>query len=233
MAAYKKHIYWIDPTVHGGALAELRKDKKRIHKAKHTPCESLYPRREFVLVEPRVWDLRCMRQGSWYRGSCRNGQSLLVTNQPLNEFPLWGTVTLEPFDPPRTARDEDVVEILSDKSLLEFLPEGWGLFSTWEVQAIESYLASEGVERSLEQVFTYYTANHLNFVFPRFFVRNSHGVVIPYSIQKTALVCSACVEIFGILGEGHPQKFLAPCPGLKYVKPGPGHYLLVTNECTE
>jgi len=232
MAGYKKYIYWLDPTVHGSALAEFRKDKKRLYKAKHTPCESLYPRREFVLVEPRVWDLRCRRQGSWYRASHRNGQSLLVTNDPLKEFFLCGTVTLEPFDPPRTARDEDVVEILSDRCTSEILPDGWGLFSTWEVQAIESYLASQGIELPLQQVFAYYTANHLNFVFPRFFLPNRQGPVIPYSIQKTALVCSACVEIFGILGANYPEKYLVPCPGLKYVKPAPGHYLRVTNERT-
>jgi hypothetical protein len=227
---YRKHVYWLDPAGHADALAELRKDKKRVYKAKRQPCQALYPRREIALVEPGVWDLQCQRQGSWYRSSHRRGQSLLVTNQPRKEFALWGVVTLEPFDPPQTARDEDVVRMLSHDRAREILPEGWGLFSAWEVQAIHTHLSGEGIERSLEQVFAYYTANHLNFVFPRIFLPNGQGPVIPYSIQKSALVCSACVEIFGILGEDYPDKYLAPCPGLKYVKPAPAEYLRVRNE---
>ena len=227
---YRKHIYWLDPERHVDALEELRQDKKRVYRAKHQPCQALYPRREIALVEPGVWDLQCRRQGSWYRSSHRRGQSLLVTNRPLKEYTLWGVVTLEPFDPPSSARDEDVVEMLSQGCVSEILPEGWGLFSTWEVQAIHTHLAGEGIERSLQEVFAYYTANHLNFVSPRFFLPNGRGPVIPYPIQKPALVCSACVELFGILGEAYPDKYLAPCPGLKYVKPAPTEYLRVRNE---
>jgi hypothetical protein len=227
---YRKHVYWLDPVRHADALAELRGDGKRVYKAKRQPCQALYPRREIVLVEPGAWDLQCHRQGSWYRSSHRRGQSLVVTNQPIQELSFWGLVTLEPFDPPQTATDEDVVQMMSQRSVPELLPEGWGLFSTWEVQAIHTHLAGEGIERSLQEVFAYYTANHLNFVFPRIFLSNSQGPVIPYSIQKRALVCSACVEIFGLLGEAYPDKLLAPCPGLKYVKPAPTEYLRVRNE---
>ncbi len=234
MGAYRKIIHWLHPIEHAEALAELRNDKKRVYKAKRHPCQALYPRREIALVEPGVWDLQCLRQGSWYRASRRRGQTLLVTNQPLDGFSPWGDLTLEPFRPPRIATDKDVVEMLCDARVPEILPEGWGLFTAWEVQAIQAYLAGEGMERSLQEVFSYYTANHLNFIFPRFFVQDDRGgPVIPYSIQRTALVCSACVEIFGVLGGGFPVKYLVPCPGLKYVKPGPSEYLRVTRIVTE
>ena len=233
MGTYRKIIYWLDPVDHGEALTELRNDKKRVYKAKRHPCQALYPRREIALVEPGVWDLQCLRQGSWYRASRRHGQTLLVTNQPLDGFTPWGDLTLEPFHHPRIATDEDVLEILHDVRVPEILPEGWGLFTAWEVQAIQTYLAAEGIDRTLQEVFSYYTANHLNFLFPRFFVQDGQGPVIPYSIHKTALVCSACVEIFGVLGEGYPVKYLVPCPGLKYVKPGPSEYLRVTRAVTD
>ncbi len=229
MADFRKHIYWLDPVSHGDALAEFRKDRKRVYRARHSPCQALYPRREIALVEPNVWDLQCSRQGSWYRSSLRKGQTLLVTNRPLSEITPWGEVTLEVFRPPRTATDRDVIQLLSDRRVPEILPEGWGNFSPWEVQAIRTYLAAEGMDRSLQEVFSYYTANHLNFVFPRLFLQgNREGAVIPYSIQDTALVCSACVEAFGILGGEYAVKYLAPCPGLKYVRPGPSQYLRVT-----
>jgi hypothetical protein len=227
MGDFRKHIYWFDPVEHGDALAEFRRDKKRVYKAKHAPCQALYPRREIALVEPGIWDNQCLRQGSWYRSSHRQGQSLIVTNRPLDGFMPWGQLTLEAFHAPRIAEDADVVEMLSDPRAPEILPEGWGFFSPWEVQNVNAYLATEGVERSLQEIFAYYTANHLNFVYPRFFLQENQGPVIPYSIHRTALVCSACVEIFGILGEEYPVKYLAPCPGLKYVKPGPSEYLRV------
>jgi hypothetical protein len=230
MGEFRKHIYWLDPVEHGEALEAFRKDKKRVYRAKHTPCQALYPRREVALVEPGIWNLQCSRQGAWYRASHRQGHWLVVTNQPLSEFVPWGHVTLEDFEPPRSASDRDVVEMLQDDRATEILPEGWGVFSPWEVRSVHAYLYAAGIDRSLQEVFGYYTANHLNFVFPRFFLQEDQGPLIPYSIQKTALVCSACVEIFGILGEEYPIKYLVPCPGLKYVKPAPSQVLCV--KCT-
>lgn len=227
MGAFIKHIYWLDPVEHRDALAELRNENKLVYRARHTPCQALYPRREVALVEPAVWDLQCSRQGSWYRSSRRNGQTILVTNRPMDAFVPWGCLTLEDFRPPRMATDEDVLELLSHARAPSLLPLGWGIFSPWEVQAILTYLAAEKIDRSLQEVFSYYTANHLNFVFPRLFLQEEGGPVIPYSIHRTALVCSACVEIFGILGEDYPVKYLAPCPGLKYVKPPSSQYLCV------
>jgi len=230
---YQKYIYWLDPAASSEAVVELQKDKKRIFKAKQHPCEALYPRRNLVLIEPDAWDRRCSRQGAWYRASSRRGQSLLVSNDPLKQFTLWGTLTLETFTPPRIATDDEVLEILCDERLPAMLPEDWGSFSVWERQSIHQYLLQEGIERSLQEIFSYYTANHLNFLFPRFFVADSRHPVIPYSIQQTALVCSACVEIYGIIGEQYPEKYLVPCPGLKYIKPAPGQYLRVVNERPE
>jgi len=225
---YRKFVYWLEPDRLAQDLSRIRQDRAvRVHNAKHHPCEALYPRREMVLVEPRAWDLRCARQGSWYRASARNGHSLLVSNQPLEGLSPWGTVTLERFAPPRRATDQDVLELLRDPRAADLLPLDWGAFSPWERQAIHELLLQEDIERSLQEVFCYYTANHLNFVFPRFFLPGEEHPVVPYSIQSTALVCSACVEIFGVLGESFPVKYLVPCPGLKYLRPPPGTWIRV------
>jgi hypothetical protein len=226
-SAYRKFIYWLAPGRSGETIGELLKSKKRIHNAKHHPCEALYPRRDLALVGPGTWDLRCRRQGSWYRASQRSGWSLLVSNTPLDDLPLWGTLTLEAFEPPRTATDRDVMEMISDPRTPELLPLEWGIFSPWERQAIHEFLLQEDMDRSLQEVFCYYTANHLNFVFPRFFVSREGHAVVPYSIHKTAMVCSACVELFGVLGDAYPLKYLVPCPGLKYLTPPAGHWIRV------
>ena len=225
-ASYRKFVYWVDPSQEE-RIQTVRQGRKRIHSAKHHPCEALYPRRDIVLVEPGVWDLRCARQGSWYRTSARNGWSLLVSSGPLDDLAPWGVITLEPFSPPQTAADADVLEMLQDPRTAELLPPEWGNFSPWERQAIHQMLLEEDIDRSLQEIFCYYTANHLNFVFPRFYVSSEGHPTVPYSIQKTALVCSACVELFGILGEGFPLKYVVPCPGLKYIKAPEGHWIRV------
>jgi hypothetical protein len=221
-SSYIRHLYWLDPAQHAAVIEELRRDRGRVYRVRQQPCEALYPRRELALVEPGAWDLRCRRQGSWYRASARNGHFLLVSSTARNELPLLGIITLEPFTPPRLARDPDVVEMLSDPRLPDILPAGWGEFSPWEAEAIRRYLSDQGIERSLQEVFGYYTVNHLNFLFPRFFVESREHGIVPYSVQETALVCSACVELFGIVGTGFELKYLTACPGLKHLSPAPG-----------
>ena len=227
---FVKYLYWLDPARQGEAIEELRRDRRGVYRVRQQPCEALYPRRDLVLVEPRAWDLRCRRQGSWYRASPRSGHFLLVTGSPSPRFPLWGSVSLEEFRPPRVAADADVLELLSDPCLPEVAPPGWGDFSPWEEEALREFLREQGVEMSLQKVFCYYTANHLNFVRPRFFVESGGNPVVPYSIQDRALVCSACVELFGILGGEFGLKYLAPCPGLKYVEPAAGEFLRLVVE---
>ena len=224
---YRKWVYWLDPASRKDALDEISQNKKIVHRAKHQACEALYSRREIVLAGPEVWDRRCQRQGTWYRASEKKGLYLVVSNEPLRDFDLCGLITMEPFEPPRLAADEDVLDMMTDERAQDVLPEGWGLFSPWELQAILAYLNQEGINRSVQEIFFYYSANHLNFVFPRFFLEDSRNGPVPYSIQKTPLVCSACAELFGLLGESHPVKYVVPCPGLKYVSVDSGTYFRV------
>lgn len=231
-SSYRKYTYWLDPAVHGDFIEELGKNRKQAFSAKQHPCEALYPRRNMVLVAPRIWDLRCSRQGSWYRASSRKGHFLLVSNSLIETMDPCGCITLEAFEPPQTATDSHVMEIMTDPRVPEVLPLGWGEFSPWERQAVSQYLKGNGVDRSLQEIFCYYTANHLNFIFPRFFVSDNQHPVIPYSIQQTSLVCSACVELFGILGDAYAVKYLVPCPGLKYVKTSQGQCLRLVSHFT-
>jgi hypothetical protein len=72
-----------------------------------------------------------------------------------------------------------------------------------------------------------HTANHANFVKPRFFVRENQGI-IPYSIDRSAHICSCCLELFQILGDQFPKKLVGPCPGASlFARLKPDQYLLV------
>lgn len=69
--------------------------------------------------------------------------------------------------------------------------------------------------------------NHANFINPHFFVEDEGGV-IPYSIDKSAHLCSCCVELFQVLGGEFHRKLVAPCPGATiFARLKPNRYLLV------
>ena len=72
-----------------------------------------------------------------------------------------------------------------------------------------------------------HTANHANFIKPRLFLEQKCGVV-PYSIDRSALLCSCCVELFQVLGSPFPKMLVAPCPGATiFARLKPDQFLLV------
>jgi hypothetical protein len=74
-----------------------------------------------------------------------------------------------------------------------------------------------------------HTANHANFINPRFFVQDGNGI-IPYSIDRSAHLCSCCVELFQVLGGKFEKNLVAPCPGaVIFARLRADRYLLVTS----
>jgi hypothetical protein len=72
-----------------------------------------------------------------------------------------------------------------------------------------------------------HTANHANFIKPQFFIQDSEEIV-PYSIDKSAHLCSCCIELFGVLGGEYKKKLVSPCPGATiFARLEPDRYLLV------
>jgi hypothetical protein len=52
--------------------------------------------------------------------------------------------------------------------------------------------------------------------------------IIPYSIDRSAHLCSCCVELFQVLGAEFQRKLVAPCPGATiFARLKPDRYLLV------
>mgnify|MGYP000047008739 CR=1 FL=1 len=60
-----------------------------------------------------------------------------------------------------------------------------------------------------------------------FFIRDEENI-IPYSIDRSAHLCSCCVELFQVLGDEFERKLVAPCPGATiFARLKPDRYLLV------
>jgi len=201
-----------------------------VKSAKGIVCASLDKISSITSIGPDVWNDTCQRQGSWYRTSEKKGLYLLVSPFELEHYNSRkaATITESDFVPPRLARLVDKRVLLEDTSLKRHLPKDW-----LHVEEKEKRLYLRWAKRLGSDVVDYaflylsHTANHANFINPRFFVRDDHDI-IPYSIDRSAHLCSCCVELFQILGNRYKKKLVAPCPGATiFARLKPDRYLLI------
>lgn len=225
----KRHTYWL-------AEAELRELERRLATRRPrltpirgVPCKGLNDVADASFVAPEVWDQVCRRQGSWYRGSPKAGLFLVVADEPVDGLEERLETTVEPcdFSPPRLAGERDALEMAGSDAFARRVPEGWARVAEREAGYWRRLLANVGAEGGLDRRLVIHSANHANFIEPRFRV-DSGGAAAPYSIARTADVCSACVELFNILGDEFPVKYVMPCPGfVRYAGGEADRYLLV------
>ncbi|MCJ7808771.1 MAG: hypothetical protein MUP26_00780 [Desulfobulbaceae bacterium] len=235
---YKKHIYWLKASQEARLREELLQQNIKLKKAKGIVCAPLDRINKIASVSPIVWNSTCARQGSWYRQSERNGQFLIVSSFELKgyEKDRSAMITETTFEPPKLATKEDTEELFQDEKLRERMPEAWKKVQEMEKRIYLRWARRLGAEPSdYEALYHSHTANHANFIHPRFFIEDSHGL-IPYSINRTAWLCSCCVELFQVLGGEYHKKLVAPCPGATiFARLKPDKYLLVENtekECS-
>lgn len=212
---YEKHIYWVSPEEEGRLRDELAEQGIRLKSAKGVVCTPLDEINRIASVAPEVWDDTCGRQGSWYRQSERNGLFLIVSSFPLAGYEerKAARITRSDFHPPRYAAPEEIEAMVSEPAFAGQVPKRWS-----EADDVEQRIQLRWARRlgakdpEYPSLFRVHTANHANFLRPRFTVREN-GLVVPYSIAPSAQLCSCCLELFQVLGSGHPRKYVAPCPG--------------------
>ena len=227
---YIKHIYWLT----GSEVEQLRKDLGangvKMKSAKGVACTPMDVINKISCVAPEVWDQTCARQGSWYRTSDKNGLHLVISSFELKGYDREkaSTITQSDFRPPRLAGPEEKRAMAGDRDLIPNVPERWRKIGILEKRIILRWARRLGSEiEDYETLYLSHTANHANFIKPVFFV-NGDKTLIPYSIDRSAHLCSACLELFQILGGDYPKKLVAPCPGLSiFARLEPDTYLLV------
>lgn len=227
---YIKHVYWLTKAEEASLRAELAARNINLKSAKGIVCAPLDVINKISSVAPEVWDDICSRQGSWYRTSDKNGQYLIISSFELKGFrDQRATIISESnFVPPRLASLKDKKALLKDFSVKSRIPEEWQ-----HVEDIEKRIYLRWAKRLGSDVKDYdflylsHTANHANFISPRFFIRDDNGI-IPYSVERSAHLCSCCVELFQVLGSDYKKKLVAPCPGATiFARLKPDRYLLV------
>jgi len=227
---YRKFIYWMAEDESEGLRGELGAQNIRVKTAKGIVCTPLDVINKVSIVPPQVWNETCGRQGSWYRTSDKNGLYLVVSSFELERHKgrRAAVITESDFTPPRLATPEDRELLFNDAQLRERMPEDWKHVEEVEKRVYLRWARRLGSDvREYDFLYRSHTANHANFIHPRFFVQED-GLQIPYSIDRSAHLCSCCVELFQVLGAGFDKKLVAPCPGATiFARLKPDRYLLV------
>ena len=228
--SYVKHIYWLSKEEVSRFEAQLAARGIKMKFAKGVVCTPLDEMNKVSCVAPEVWDETCARQGSWYRASEKSGLFLVISSFDVEELKdkKAGTIRRVDFHPAKVATLEEKKTLASDPDFDRRVPARWRKISDVEKRVFLRWAARLGSEtEDIDWLYLSHTANHANFVKPRFYVREGE-MNIPYSIDRSAHLCSSCLELFQVLGAEHKKKLVAPCPGATiFARLEPDKFLLV------
>ena len=177
-------------------------------------CPGLDEISKIISVSPDVWDGTCHRQGSWYKKSEKNGRYLIISSFELEGFEHYreAVITRSDFLLPRPATREEKGEMVDDEEFKSLIPQEWHVISDLEKRIWMRWTRRLGSEQDWDTLFLTHIATHANFIKPRFFIE-SDGQIIPYSIDRSANLCSCCLELFQVIGTAWRKKLVAPCAG--------------------
>ena len=220
MENYCRYACFIKPEELSEIEPHLKSGAGRPYRARQMVCELLHPKREGGIAPPEVWNKNCRRQGSWFRASKHNGEILVVTNSPLEGRPGIKIIPTD-FKLPRRPGPEEIQALAELPAYRQKEPPAWQTIDDFDREQFRLFrqgllklgLANqEEAEEKFESAFPGHCANHANFIEPRFFLERERKT-IPYSIGSTLQVCSACVQLFGLLGDQFDEKLVVLCPG--------------------
>jgi len=230
MARYVKHIYWLAEDKEASLREELRAVGLRLKSAKGAVCTPLDEINKISSISPEVWTKTCARQGSWYRDSPKSGLHLIISSFELDHsrYPKAATITKSDFRPPRYADETEKKQMIRNIDFMRKIPSEWKTIPEVEKKIYLRWAKRLGSSvEDYDFLYLSHTANHANFMSPQFFICQDGGI-IPYSIERSAHLCSCCLELFQILGQEYPRKLVAPCPGATiFARLKPDEYLLV------
>ncbi|MBC2716299.1 MAG: hypothetical protein HF978_13400 [Desulfobacteraceae bacterium] len=238
MKDYQKYTYWLDPEQFDKLEKKLVYNNVTISRSKRGVCSALSRHAEIEYITPEVWQKfkLCRRQLSWYFLSPFKGKYLIVSSVDLKPYDLTPETIIQSstFRPSVLPKQKDRLLMKKSQTYLQKKPYEWDNFSKENILFSEQWLRKIGVRGvKFEELFVTHEANHANFIDPQFFI-TENSQVVPYSIDKTKHICSACLEFFNIIGRNFNKKFVVPCPGSVLMAGLPvNRYFEVTTPCSE
>jgi hypothetical protein len=216
MSEYQKFCYWVDSGGLKKVREEIEQKGEELDDEARIPCRVLRSSRDIGYLTPLAWDGFCKRRTSWYRRSDKAGKFLVVSNTSLDHLDIGNpiVITESDFKPDRFPTPDEIPEMIKSKEYQQMKPNTWEKVEPIEVEFYQTWFERRRANEpfDFDQIFASHSANHSNFIDPRFFV-TQNGVISPYSIAESLRVCSSCMEFFNILGSQWPIKYVVPCIG--------------------
>ncbi len=235
MMKYQKFFYWVAPKDLDPVLESCKRvlEKSHIYEPRESPCEALYNYYQIMHLPPSIWSKRCYRQGSWFRSSQYANLHLIVSNVAL-ELPQSvkrGTIEIIEVENRQVLSKEKYLELLKTNTFIKRAPKEWFHFLEKEIPVFQNYIERRQLGLSLNELLEMHSANHANFLLPagENYLRVGYkGESLACSLFSEENICSACLELFGVIGDHLPKMIIKKCPGLKYVNLANNEYFLVS-----
>ena len=197
-------------------LAMAAEKRVSVQEAKKAVCIPLSKKIDLGYVPPHAWGTftLCKRQLSWYGTSPHFGRILVVSSRDLSPWGMREEVRIQnsKFRCRKFPNQSEQLALLNRKSYVAAKPDAWDKIDEEEQERNSRWLKIMGIHgKSYQELFITHCANHANFIEPKYFLEDEGPV--PYSLGKTTQLCSACLELFNIIGSEWKKKLVVPCPG--------------------
>lgn len=216
MSGYQKFCYWVDLRGLKSVRRNLEQREIQFSEEPRIPCRVLRTSTEIAYVTPPAWNGFCKRRTSWYRKSAKADKFLIVSNHSFDLPGLRNLIILteSSFKPDRFPSPEEIPLLTQSEEYQKRKPCEWDNPDPLEKDFYQRWFEKNGINEpfDFDKILTSHSANHANFISPRFFI-NLNNFIVPYSISDSIHVCSSCLEFFNILGEQWPVKYVVPCIG--------------------
>ena len=216
MTKYQKFCYWVDADCLKKVREHVEQSGGEFDDEARIPCRVLRASREFSYCAPTAWYGFCRRRTSWYWESEKAGQHLIVSSTSFDDLDM-GTpiiITESSFKPDRLPSSDEIAQLVKSQEYQKRKPRAWEEVEPIDIDFYQTWFERhpENEPFDFDKIFMSHSANHANFLDPKFFVK-LNGATVPYSIADSIHVCSSCLELFNILGEQWPVKYVIPCIG--------------------
>ena len=213
---YQKFCHWVDADCLKKVREHVEQSGGEFDDEARIPCRVLRASREISYCAPLAWGGFCKRRTSWYGKSDKAGKFLVVSNTPFDHLDIGNPIiiTESDFTPSRLPSPDELAQLIKSQEFQNRKPSIWEKVDPLEKQFYQTWYERNRPDEifDFDKIFAHHSANHANFLDPKFFV-NQNGIMVPYSIADSIHVCSSCLELFNILGEQWPVKYVAPCIG--------------------
>lgn len=211
-------FYWVPEKAFPRIHDALSASGYSLSKTFLTPCQVLRARdKDLVYAPPGIWSGSCNRQGSWYRGSARQGSYLIASGErlPADFDPfLDAEMTVSDFQPASLPDEAELEALLQDPAYVDAKPEEWEKVKRSEGWAFKVLFTLNRVWRKGDNLGKHWLgqrANHANFLAKRY-ATDLDGERVAYSVTTNAGVCSSCAEFFNVVDSDN-RKLVRACPG--------------------